>query len=87
MENLGTFRIYKMDGNENIGKLSRFIGEINENVKVFYDYSVTLGKRYRYVIEAIIKDGEIFTVKDVICLLYTYPSPRDRQKYRMPSSA
>ena len=21
------------------------------------------------------------------CLLYTYPSPRDRQKYRMPSSA
>ena len=23
----------------------------------------------------------------VICLLYTSPSPRDRQKYRMPSSA
>ena len=22
-----------------------------------------------------------------ICLLYPYPSPRDRQKYRMPSSA
>ena len=22
-----------------------------------------------------------------ICLLYTSPSPRDRQKYRMPSSA
>ena len=27
--------------------------------------------------------GEIFT----ICLLYTSPSPRDRQKSRMPSSA
>ena len=25
--------------------------------------------------------------KDIICLLYTSPSPRDRQKYRMPSSA
>ena len=24
---------------------------------------------------------------DIICLLYTSPSPRDRQKYRMPSSA
>ena len=24
---------------------------------------------------------------DVICLLYTSPSPRDRQKSRMPSSA
>ena len=27
------------------------------------------------------------TVLNNICLLYTSPSPRDRQKYRMPSSA
>ena len=26
-------------------------------------------------------------LQDSICLLYTSPSPRDRQKYRMPSSA
>ena len=26
-------------------------------------------------------------VGEAICLLYTYPSPRDRQKSRMPSSA
>ena len=25
--------------------------------------------------------------RDIICLLYTSPSPRDRQKSRMPSSA
>ena len=25
--------------------------------------------------------------QDVVCLLYTSPSPRDRQKSRMPSSA
>ena len=25
--------------------------------------------------------------KEVVCLLYTSPSPRDRQKSRMPSSA
>ena len=25
--------------------------------------------------------------KDCICLLYTSPSPRDRTRYRMPSSA
>ena len=25
--------------------------------------------------------------KDMLCLLYTSPSPRDRQKSRMPSSA
>ena len=27
------------------------------------------------------------TVEDTPCLLYTSPSPRDRQKSRMPSSA
>ena len=27
------------------------------------------------------------TVEDTLCLLYTSPSPRDRQKSRMPSSA
>ena len=27
------------------------------------------------------------TTLDIICLLYTSPSPRDRQKSRMPSSA
>ena len=34
-----------------------------------------------------IKDN--FTLKDMLgsCLLYTSPSPRDRQKSRMPSSA
>ena len=26
-------------------------------------------------------------MKDILCLLYTSPSPRDRQKSRMPSSA
>ena len=30
------------------------------------------------------KSGE---VKLIVCLLYTSPSPRDRQKSRMPSSA
>ena len=27
------------------------------------------------------------TAEDVVCLLYTSPSPRDRPKSRMPSSA
>ena len=33
-------------------------------------------------------DGEVFdSSQDQPCLLYTSPSPRDRQKSRMPSSA
>ena len=34
---------------------------------------------------AMLKDGGYFAVN--VCLLYTSPSPRDRQKSRMPSSA
>ena len=32
------------------------------------------------------KEEEV-SPEDLICLLYTSPSPRDRQKSRMPSSA
>ena len=32
-------------------------------------------------------EGKIYVLVGVICLLYTSPSPRDRQKSRMPSSA
>src|SRR5674476_188815 len=32
-------------------------------------------------------DGEKYIEEDIFCLLYTSPSPRDRQKSRMPSSA
>ena len=32
-------------------------------------------------------DKHIFVPQEIICLLYTSPSPRDRQKSRMPSSA
>ena len=32
-------------------------------------------------------DSDISTLQSNVCLLYTSPSPRDRQKSRMPSSA
>ena len=40
--------------------------------KYFYEYGTTLSGLMK---------------QDGICLLYTSPSPRDRQKSRMPSSA
>ena len=42
-----------------------------------------------YVIKKIIFLGDTFHDKNSLnsCLLYTSPSPRDRQKSRMPSSA
>ena len=49
-------------------------------------------KIYLPIVDIVIdNDGNIYdgkTVNDVdVCLLYTSPSPRDRQKSRMPSSA
>ena len=38
-------------------------------------------------IEALAADGQLIKRPFVDCLLYTSPSPRDRQKSRMPSSA
>ena len=38
-------------------------------------------------VEAIYQADTIFFSPVNICLLYTSPSPRDRQKSRMPSSA
>ena len=34
-----------------------------------------------------VADGKVYIHKSGSCLLYTSPSPRDRQKSRMPSSA
>ena len=38
-------------------------------------------------IDAILKSGKAIMIDFSTCLLYTSPSPRDRQKSRMPSSA
>ena len=50
---------------------------IDENFKVGVEIEICL----------IDSKGTPVDAKPIICLLYTSPSPRDRQKSRMPSSA
>jgi hypothetical protein len=55
-------------------------GELLDNGMVTVDLLIIVG----------IKDEiDLVSAKDLVkgCLLYTSPSPRDRQKSRMPSSA
>ena len=55
----------------------------------FQRYNAMWGAGYRYSIFYITAKeagGNVLT-SSVLCLLYTSPSPRDRQKSRMPSSA
>ena len=44
-------------------------------------------KACKYVDEILVYETEQDLVNILLCLLYTSPSPRDRQKSRMPSSA
>ena len=38
-------------------------------------------------LDLLLENGILARIDSKICLLYTSPSPRDRQKSRMPSSA
>ena len=49
--------------------------------------SIILAEGQEYHNLRIIRTGKCRVVKNLSCLLYTSPSPRDRQKSRMPSSA
>ena len=42
---------------------------------------------FNYLVKDSGKDSVVRMGSDIPCLLYTSPSPRDRQKSRMPSSA
>ena len=39
------------------------------------------------LVKMVLTDESWYVVRNIRCLLYTSPSPRDRQKSRMPSSA
>ena len=59
-------------------KLSNYLAEAKD--KIYLEIDFKSSARYQDVIKMIRAHG-------MSCLLYTSPSPRDRQKSRMPSSA
>ena len=69
-----------------------FLDFINRGNVVDLAVAVIIGAAFTKVVQAVV---ELFTTAALnptmaelgICLLYTSPSPRDRQKARMPSSA
>ena len=65
-------------------KLDRPFRVINKNKKKGYDPVTQADREFEKFIRLKIKKK---FPNHQVCLLYTSPSPRDRQKSRMPSSA
>ena len=71
-----------------IGRI--FIDVFQEAAKSFPEVKwLCQGTIYPDIIESVSVYGPSVTIKSHhnVCLLYTSPSPRDRTRYRMPSSA
>ena len=60
---------------------------IMEEIAKTDDHPVLMINQNLYTAKAEFPNGELYKEWRAICLLYTSPSPRDRQKSRMPSSA
>ena len=68
---------------------------VAQNITAILEIRKELDKRARHdTLEALLEELQITHIRDSLgislsggCLLYTSPSPRDRQKSRMPSSA
>ena len=60
-----------------------------KNLTVAKERYIVLEKKYKALEEKCkaLEEKHAKSLKDNACLLYTSPSPRDRQKSRMPSSA
>ena len=50
------------------------------------DFRIKIPARFENAFDVVVLDPP-YVSRDCLCLLYTSPSPRDRQKSRMPSSA
>ena len=68
--------------------LSAFYDDVLANVSLLYADAASFAKRTTSDLrENLEKAFEGYDPPSITCLLYTSPSPRDRQKSRMPSSA
>ena len=76
----------KAEGNNFIGRAKILDTPMGNIAKNLLDEGVRLGVSSRGM-GSLRKEGNTNIVQDDFCLLYTSPSPRDRQKSRMPSSA
>ena len=75
------------------GKVDRAVllsVKVNSVIEQILNILRTLLDKYAYIVDIVLVSAgykSILDVQFVVCLLYTYPSPRDTEVSRMPSSA
>ena len=69
--------------------MSRIVTVASTQMACSWDLEANIETAEKLVREAAAKGAQIILIQELFeaCLLYTSPSPRDRQKSRMPSSA
>ena len=74
---------------ERVVAIERVTKVVKGGKKMSFRAIIVVGNEQGKVGVGVGKAGDVITAvrKGVTCLLYTSPSPRDRQKSRMPSSA
>ena len=85
------FAIPKVEGDKDDAELVVYFlggagGGVNANLERWSGQFQPGGKKQK-IYKGQSKQGEYYLLDITGCLLYTSPSPRDRQKSRMPSSA
>ena len=60
---------------------------VNEVMKFITGFDKEVGEAIEKECARQRRNLELIASENIVCLLYTSPSPRDRQKSRMPSSA
>ena len=89
------FYVFQSNFKQHINRfVSGYIRKFDKTNKLIFSSSdKEISKRFKSIMHWISKNNDptVKTLTEVVnlkyCLLYTSPSPRDRQKSRMPSSA
>ena len=67
--------------------LAQAVQQLYPGTQITFGPATENGFHYDFVRDEPFTDEDLKAIEKRICLLYTSPSPRDRQKSRMPSSA
>ena len=81
------FKRFIINSAQRVNQMEQYLNDINVFPVADGDTGTNMAATMNSIVEGVNKCKESSFARISNCLLYTSPSPRDRQKSRMPSSA